>query len=487
MGSPGAAVVGLGRSGQAAAQLLTDSGYQVVGFDQKVGTANSDFSFPTVVEPSADDLGRAIVALSPDVVVVSPGIPETSPLLTAPRAAGIEVIGEVQLAWNLSQAGERDEGMPTTSWLCVTGTNGKTTTVGMLASILKEAGLRAGAVGNVGYPITAAMSEPFEAMAVELSSFQLATSRHLHPTAAICLNVATDHLDWHGGREAYARAKSHVYDGVSVARFFFQDERETEAMARQAKGASSSALVPLTFGDVPSGAIGIEGQVVLDRSGLVGQTPDVLADFANIPLLAATTASDNTQSDSADPMVRDALAAVALARAEGVAPEAIQRGLERFRPDAHRREKIATHGDVTWVDDSKATNVHAAIAAAKALTPGTVVWILGGDAKGQDLRPLARAAGRYARAVAVIGADAEGLVGLLSEEASETPVRVIRGTDAIEAWMMTLVRACAEMASPGDTVLLAPGCASWDQFDSYAQRGDAFKHAVMELSAGGGE
>ena len=260
------AVVGVGRSGQAAAQLLAQNGSQVVGFDQRGGVSQDDFPFQVVVEPSAKTLGAAIVGLAPKFVVVSPGVPQSSPILAAVTSVGIPIVGEVQLAWDLSHGDRGIEEVKETSWLCVTGTNGKTTTVRMLADILEADGLRAAAVGNVGYTIATATFEGLDAMAVELSSFQLAWSRRLRPTAAICLNVASDHLDWHGSREAYVEAKSHVYDGASVARFFFEDEPETEVMARHAENAEDSIVVPLTFEvPVPEGAIGLEGQLVRDR------------------------------------------------------------------------------------------------------------------------------------------------------------------------------------------------------------------------------
>ena len=275
------AVVGVGRSGQAAAQLLAQNGSQVVGFDQRGGVSQDDFPFQVVVEPSAKTLGAAIVGLAPKFVVVSPGVPQSSPILAAVTSVGIPIVGEVQLAWDLSHGDRGIEEVKETSWLCVTGTNGKTTTVRMLADILEADGLRAAAVGNVGYPIATATFEGLDAMAVELSSFQLAWSRRLRPTAAICLNVASDHLDWHGSREAYVEAKSHVYDGASVARFFFEDEPETEVMARHAENAEDSIVVPLTFEvPVPEGAIGLEGQLVRDRSGLRGRESEVVADFA---------------------------------------------------------------------------------------------------------------------------------------------------------------------------------------------------------------
>lgn len=481
-------VAGLGVSGIAAATLLRGQGYRVVGFDQAT-RERADFPQLDQVISNADPeaLAQKIVDQRPRFLVVSPGIPESSPLVTEPKAAGVEVIGEVQLAWNLSVG----KGQP--NWLCVTGTNGKTTTVGMLASILEAAGLQAAAVGNVGYPITEAAFQGLEAMAVELSSFQLATSQNLHPAASICLNIDSDHLDWHGSRDAYIDAKAAVYNGTRIARFYFADEPETQKMAENASDAQGSLLVPLTFAEVPEGSIGLVGGVVVDKSGLphlefdqvaseraATSTKIAIANFAEIPLLAGAIQEDVGVSD---PLVRDALAAVALARAQGVAPQAIQQGLTRFRPDAHRREPVGEFEGVHWVNDSKATNVHAAIAAASASPAGHLVWIMGGDAKGQDLRPLAAAAGLLAKAVVVLGASPEALQTLLKEEAPETPLVVICEDEEPRKLMGDAVRACAEFAAAGDTVLLAPGCASWDQFASYAERGSLFREAIKEMYA----
>lgn len=477
-----AAVLGAGKSGRGAATLLLSSGYRVTIYAQETpadggeGTLNlHDSLVPLVVNSDADELAAQVVSDAPSVVVISPGIPERSPLMRVPIAAGISVIGEVQLAWNLSHQG--DQAGLANPWLCITGTNGKTTTVGMTSAILEAAGDVAPAVGNIGNPITDAIEHPADVLAVELSSFQLTTSPDLEPLASICLNIDSDHLDWHGSRERYAQAKARVYDHVSGARLYFADQSETEQMARGGRGSDRSMLVPLVFGEVPEGGIGfVEGKIV-DRAFTNGGDPEVLAKFSDIALFR----NSDLTNPSFDPLIRDALAAAGMARAYGVPAQAVLDGLRSFVPQGHRRALVPTGDGIAWIDDSKATNVHAALAAAKAITPGTLIWIIGGDAKGQDLSDLFKLAKDQAKAVVLVGADTSHLLELASTLCPGVPVTNCQSGKDGPAGLKSAVRACAGFADAGDTVLLAPGCASWDQFDSYGQRGDLFQNEVQDL------
>ncbi|MFZ1381771.1 MAG: UDP-N-acetylmuramoyl-L-alanine--D-glutamate ligase [Scrofimicrobium sp.] len=471
-----AAVLGAGISGHAAAELLRDDGFEVTVFSQ--GASETDEE--VVLDTNAEMLAQKVLEHVPDLVVASPGIAEHSPLIQIPLSAGLRVIGEVQVAWDLSHRPDGPQSAP--QWLCVTGTNGKTTTVGMTASILAAAGYRAPEVGNIGYPITRAVQEPADVLVVELSSFQLATSPELRPSAAICLNIDSDHIDWHGSRENYAVAKSRVYNHVRGARIFFDDQPETEEMARRGIDSEGSVLVPLVFGPVPKGAVGVRGGVVIDRAFTDEGRPEVLVRLAEVPLLAG----GDLTNPSEDPLVRDALAAVALARSYGVSAQAVVEGLCDFTPQSHRRALVPTNDGVRWIDDSKATNVHAALAAAKAVEPGSLIWIVGGDAKGQDLSPLFELAANQAKALILVGANPQPLLALHNELAPEVPVTVAGSGPDGPGVLGTAVRACTRLALPGDTVLLAPGCASWDQFNSYGERGDAFAKAVGELEVAEG-
>lgn len=481
-----AAVAGMGISGQAAAKLLMEAGYTVVGFDQNTSSrvedaanlADSGGHVEIVRDEDPTFLGTTIVQMTPELVVMSPGIPPHSPLFAIPAEAGFEIIGEVELAWRFSSKNESEARAKAPSWLCITGTNGKTTTTSMLAEILRASGRKAVAAGNVGYPITRAVAEQPEVLAVELSSFQLETTRTLTPLASVCLNLDVDHLDWHETKEAYWAAKGKVYDRARVARFYFEDDAAVEQLARTARDAENSKLVPLVFGDVAAGAIGISRGVLIDRVFATSASEgDATADLTSVPLLR-----DHLQiADGAhSPLVRDALAAAALALADGVTVAEVVQGLSQFDPGAHRFAKVGTQNGVTWIDDSKATNVHAALAALRAVPSGSAVMIVGGDAKGQDLTPLVVAAKDQARGVVIIGADTTKLAGSFAKLAPDLPAVVVSGAGKPESWMREVVRACAKMAKPDDTVMLAPACASWDQFTSYSQRGQVYQVAVEE-------
>lgn len=469
-----AGVIGLGVSGKAAAQLLHEHGYAVVAFDQKTTEAPSELaSFATLVSVAdADALGRDIAASGVDFAVASPGIPLSSPLIKTPTEAGVEVIGEVEAAWRF----RKDQDAP---WLAVTGTNGKTTTVGMTDAILRQAGWDSIATGNIGYPITKSVREGHAALVVELSSFQLATITTLRPWTSICMNVDSDHLDWHGSVEAYQQAKALIYDRVQRARLYFADDPSVAKMAKDGRDSAGSALVPLYFGEGVAGGVGIENGLLMDSAFTEDGATVARADLTAVALLRGALGMDD---GAGSPMVRDALAASALALSLGVDGADIVDGLNAFQAAPHRFALVPTRDGVTWIDDSKATNVHAAAGALRNVQKGTAVWIVGGDAKGQDLRPLVAEAADQVRAAVIIGADREELVELFFHHAPNVPFVEVEGTGKPEEWMPEVVRACREFAREGDTVLLAPACASWDQFSSYSQRGDLFRAAVGAIA-----
>lgn len=480
------AVLGTGVSGIAAANLLLEAGFEVQAYSQK--DPEVAFPFPVHVDNDARRLSKAITGWDPTVVVASPGVPPHSPLISNPLKEGIPVLSEVQLAWDFSHgqmdafpwgSEARDPVPEGTPWLCVTGTNGKTTTVGMLAAILRADGLDAVEAGNIGVPIAEVVRGEASVLAVELSSFQLELSPWIRPTSSICLNIDSDHLDWHGSRARYAAAKARVYDGTSRTRLYFDDQPETRSLADQATNATESELVPLFFGKRVPGSLSVVGGEIIDDA-FEGQS---LVSLDQIELFAGFDPKDPGR----DPLVRDALAATALARSIGVSSTGIQRGLAGFSPQGHRRSLVARIDDVTWIDDSKATNVHAALAAAKTVNPGTLIWILGGDAKGQDLSALVHYAAESARAVVLIGADQSQLGGLFDRFGASVPLINTNEQESPREWFPEVVRACARIARPGDTVLLAPGCASWDQFQSYSERGDMFAEAVRKLAVAKGE
>ncbi len=462
-----AVVAGFGVSGFAAADTLTHLGADVIVLDESEGDERRREQARLLeVLGATIRLGPGATATLPDdidLVVTSPGWRPTAPLLTAARDRGLPVWGEVELAWRL-------RGRDAAPWLAVTGTNGKTTTVQMLESILRAAGLRAQAVGNVGTPILEAVMDPAgrDVLAVELSSFQLHWTRSMSAQAAAVLNLAPDHHDWHGGAEAYAADKARVYERVQRACVYNVADPATRHMVEQA--------------DVVEGARAIGFTLGVPEPGMVGVVEDLLVDRAFVEERATSAAEMGSLADLADASphnVQNALAAAALARAHGVPPRAVRDGLRAFRLGPHRISTVAHAGDVTWVDDSKATNPHAARASLRAFEH--VVWIAGGLAKGATYGDLVRDVRDRLRAAVLIGADRALVAKALAEHAPHVPVHIVDDAADADALMDDVVAAASRAARPGDTVLLAPAAASMDQFDDYAHRGDAFARAVERL------
>jgi UDP-N-acetylmuramoylalanine--D-glutamate ligase len=387
-----------------------------------------------------------------ELVVTSPGWRPDHPLFAAARRRGVEVIGEVELAWRLRAPNAAP-------WLAVTGTNGKTTTVRMLESILQAAGLHAIAVGNVGVSIIDAVcaGPAYDVLAVELSSFQLHWSSTLHPRAGAILNLAPDHLDWHGSMDHYARAKARIWAAdVAIA-----NADDPAVMALLAQAPATAHRVGFTLARPSEGQLGVADGQLIDRAFDPG-----------IGLVAATDIRP-----SGDHNVANALAASALARAHGVAAADIGVGLRAFVPDPHRNQYIATVAGVAYVDDSKATNPHAANASLAAYP--RIVWIAGGQLKGAPVDELVAAVSARLAAVVLLGTDRDQLRVALARHAPDVPVIEVALTD--DRAMSEVVRTAAVLARPGDTVLLAPAAASYDMFSGYAARGAAFVAAVSAL------
>lgn len=483
------AVVGLGGTGRAVVEVALALGAHVEALDaseQAVATLREQHrEGPQAsggslrLRTAADDaaLAQALAETEAPLVVVSPGVPPHAPVIRRAQALGREVVSEVELAWRLQAEGPH----PQVPWLAITGTDGKTTTVSMLASILAAAGLQAPAVGNVGTPVIQAVAQgQAQALAVELSSFQLHATSSMSPLAAVCLNVAADHLDWHGSQEAYAADKARVYHQAQAAAVYNLADPLTEQMVRDADVVAGCRAVGFTLGAPGLGQVGRVEDLLVDRAFHQERHREAvpLATVADLAHLAPGGQAERLPAH----IVEDALAAASLARAAGVEAEAVAAGLRAFSPGAHRIVTVALGGGVTWVDDSKATNPHAAEAALSALPAGTGVWIVGGDTKGASLHELVAKIAPVLRAAVVIGKDQSQVLAALGSQAPELPlVRVADG--APEQVMTEAVRAAASLARPGDTVMLAPACASWDQFTSYAQRGDLFARAARDMVA----
>ncbi len=454
-------VAGIGVSGFAAADALVGLGANVTVVDDRDGVTENERARVLEILGVTVWLGAATVDLprGTDLVVTSPGWRPTAPLLQAADSADVPVWGEVELAWRL-----RDLDRPA-PWLAVSGTNGKTTTVRMLAEMLRASGLRTTAAGNVGTPVIEAVlhPEPYDAIALELSSYQLHWIRSMTARSAAVLNVAPDHLDWHGSFPAYAADKGRIYSGVQTACVYNVEDPETERLVRAAEVTEGARAIGVTSGIPKVGMLGVVDGVLADR-----------AFVAERQTAAAELAAVADVRPAAPHNVTNALAAAALARSIGVPPVAVRDGLRAFRPDPHRISLVGTVDGITYVDDSKATNAHAAQASLQAYEE--VVWVAGGLAKGAQFDSLVAAVHQRLRAVVLIGADRELIAQALARHAPDVPVAEVVGTD--NGVMDRVVAEAASLARPGSTVLLAPACASMDMFGNYAVRGDAFAAAV---------
>ncbi|MFV0463191.1 MAG: UDP-N-acetylmuramoyl-L-alanine--D-glutamate ligase [Nostocoides sp.] len=470
-------VAGLGVSGFAAADALLERGAEVTVVDAhrpEPGSQQEQRSNILDVLGATVQLGPGRTNELPDgawdLVVTSPGWRPDAPLLLAAAQQAIPIWGEVELAWRL-----RPE-VGAAPWLTITGTNGKTTTVRMLASMLTAAGLRTAAVGNVGTPTIEAIlnPEPYDVLAVELSSFQLHWSHSLAPLASVCLNVAPDHIDWHGSLAAYAQAKGRVYERTQVACVYNVQDHRTEELVREAEVVEGCRAVGFTLGIPAPSMVGLVEDVLADRA-FVDQRATSAAELATLADLV--DASGNVATHN----VANALAAAALARAYGVPPAAVRQGLRTYRPDPHRIAHVATSADgVHFVDDSKATNPHAAAAALSAYD--SVVWLAGGQLKGADVEDLVRDAASRLRGVVLLGIDRGRIAAALARHAPDVPVTEVSDTDT--GSMDLAVAAATDLAQPGDVVLLAPAAASQDIFANYGARGDAFAEAVRRRLGG---
>ncbi|WP_035857064.1 UDP-N-acetylmuramoyl-L-alanine--D-glutamate ligase [Cryptosporangium arvum] len=444
-------VGGTGVTGAAVTRALQSVGARVTVFDRVDSPA-----LRAIQESGAGILiDPAELPGDTDQVIVSPGFRPDHPLLAGPLAAGIEVFSEPELAWRL-----RPGDVP---WLTVTGTNGKTTTTTMLATILERAGLRTTAVGNIGVPLIDAVldPEPYDVLAVELSSYQLHWSSTLAPAAAALLNLADDHLSWHGDFARYAAAKAKLWQFPSTVAVGNAQDPRVAALLATAPGTA----VGFTLEAPLPGEFGVVQTLLVDRA------------FTADPSQAFEVGSVTDVRPPGPHNVANALAAAALARSHGVGPDAVVAGLAEYRPEPHRNAFVAEKNGVTWVDDSKATNPHAAEASLRAYP--RVVWVAGGQLKGVDIAPLVETvADRLAGAV-LLGVDRAEVADALRRHAPHVPVREVDRTD--DGAMTDVVAAAVALADPGDTVLLAPAAASLDMFGSYAARGLAFADAVEKL------
>jgi len=398
----------------------------------------------------------------------------SAPLLAQARLRGIPIWGEVELAWRMSLP---DRQVP---WLAVTGTNGKTTTVGMLESMLTAAGLTTSAVGNVGRPIVEAVLDDvrYDVLAVELSSFQLHWTNSLSLHSAAILNLAPDHLEWYADQSgwpigvedplsAYAADKALIYERVRHSCVYNVADPATERLVEDADVIEGARAIGFTLGVPAPSMLGVVDDVLVDRA-FIPQRRDSAVEIAKVADVMPNAPHN----------VANALAAGALARSFGVPPQAVADGLRKLKLGDHRIQTIAEREGVRFIDDSKATNPHAAAASLAAFD--SVLWIAGGQAKGTSFDELVTRFAPRLRGVAVLGVDREVVADAIRRHAPEVPLLVIESGD--HGAMRQAVQWAASRARSGDVVLLAPGCASKDMYSDYAARGDDFAAAVTELT-----
>ena len=445
-------ILGAGITGNAVAHSLKSRGGLVTIADDNSTDA---------VKPAHIDLTDF------DAVVISPGWRQDHPLVAKVLASNLPILNEIDLAWQI-----RTEVSPHQKWIALTGTNGKTTTVEMVAKILQTAGLKAVACGNVGDTVIEAVDrkDSYDYLILELSSFQLHWIKTANFESAAILKIADDHLDWHGTFDAYADAKFSILDRAEIAVLNADDQ---EVVLRSNRFTGQKVFFSL---ESPApGEIGVVEELLVDRA------------FVADPQEAAMICELKDITPTVPHNVSNALAAAALARTVNVSHELIQKALQEFRPGRHRIETVYKSDSVSWVDDSKATNPHAA--SASLMSHLSVIWIAGGLAKGADMNSLVQRCKGRIKAAILIGVDSHLIESALREYAPAIPRILVaapadytRGGDS-NALMEDVVTQAAQLTAPGDTVLMAPACASMDQFISYADRGDRFAAAVRKVVA----
>ena len=396
-----------------------------------------------------------------ELLVVSPGLPPAHRWILEAQAAGLPVWGELELAWRL-----RDP-ESAAAWLCITGTNGKTTTTLMLESMLRAAGYRTCSAGNIGQSLVdVVMHDEMDVIAVEVGAPQLPFVESMSPVASACLNIADDHIDHFGSFEAYVAAKARVYERTQEAVVYNVQDDTTLRMVEEADVVEGCRAIGFTLGTPGLSMLGVVDDLIVDRAFIEDRADS-----------AQELASVHDVRPFAPHNVANALAAAALARAFGVPPRAIRDGLVAFEPAAHRIASVGTVDGVAFVDDSKATNTHAAQTSLGAYE--SIVWIAGGMAKGQEFDDLVASCTPRLRGVVLLGVDRAVIAEALARHAPDVPVIDVGSPET--GAMVDVVREASGLARPGDTVLLAPGCASWDMFADYTDRGRQFAEAVRAL------
>ncbi len=459
------AVLGLGKSGFSVADTLIELGAEVTVFAAQAETQLQELIDVIGAKLVKSDDPATIEIQDFDFAVVSPGFAPSHPMVLKLAGGGVPIYTDIDLARSL------DDKVKKPTWITITGTNGKTTTTQLTEAMLTQAGYRAIACGNIGNPILDAVRDPqgYDFLVVELSSFQLHYTHNLNPKASAFLNFAEDHFDWHGSESAYFAAKAKVFEATETAIVYNLEDQRTLQAAEDADVIEGCRAIGFTTGIPARSMVGFVEEFLVDRAFIDNRGEAALEICSDADLKNLGVLSKHLRANIA--------AATALARAAGVSASDIAEALRNFRLAGHRIQLIAELDGVKFIDDSKATNAHAADASLSSFD--SVVWIVGGLLKGVDPEPLIRKHGNRLRAAVIIGKDTQLLEELFAKLNPELDVVVIRE----EAPMRAAVIRAAEFARSGDAVLLAPAAASMDQFKDYEDRGNQFQLAVRGLGA----
>jgi UDP-N-acetylmuramoylalanine--D-glutamate ligase len=461
----------LAKTGFSVADTLHELGAKVLVVADSASAEILDIvevlGIPSVIGKLAEQQ-TAIEEFNPDLIVVSPGVAPTNALVQNANEKAIPIWGDLDLAWRL-----RDRFDVKQEWICVTGTNGKTTVVELTEAMLLASGVRAVACGNIGKPILDCIRDPaeFEVLVVEVSSFQLHYMNHIEPFSATCLNIAEDHLDWHGSFEAYRLSKERIYQGTKVACIYNLEDAATEQMVQAATVLDGARAIGFGLGTPKPSNVGYVDEFLVDRAFLDQRADSALEiasleDFHGLGVLTPH-------------LLSNIAAATALARSFGVPPAACREALRNFRVSSHRIELVLEHGGVRYINDSKATNAHAATASLSSFE--SVVWILGGQLKGVDISGLIEKFAKRLRSAVVIGVNRKEILEHFARLAPSVFVTEVADGENV---MERAVEIASRAAVSGDIVLLAPAAASMDQFESYQDRGMKFKEAVVKIVGG---
>jgi UDP-N-acetylmuramoylalanine--D-glutamate ligase len=436
-------VLGAGVTGQAVDKALKKFGAISYLFDEK----------PNLKLNIIDQIPQEI-----DLAVVSPGWRGDHPVITKLISLGIEIIGEIDFAWKIKEVIA-----PHQKWVALTGTNGKTTTIKMVESIFRSAEINGAACGNVGQTVIESVTrEPaFDYLALELSSFQIHWSELPKYESVAILNIAEDHIDWHGNFDQYAQAKLKL---LTQAKKSFVNKSD-KLLSNKVK---SGSVIWFSLDTPQPGELGVVENLLIDRA--FSPSPSQANEISELVDITPTVPHN----------IMNALAASAIALSIGIKYHLIKDGLKNFSTDHHRMELVLSKDGINWVDDSKATNPHAAIASL--LSYFNVIWIAGGLAKGASMDDLAKRTASRIKFIILIGQDRERIAQAFAQYSPATQlVRVEQLSDAKQL-MHDVVAQARKVAKSGDTVLLAPACASMDQFESYVERGQLFAQAVRDLA-----